>query len=825
MKSHVTVFYLVAITLCLSYSSQAGTYYWIGGSGAFSFVQTNKWSTSSGGSPAGVSPGSGDVAVFDLNSGSGICYLTANTTVDQIQLATGYGGQIQLKAFNLTFNNTAVFIGGTITNETFSGTLTGTNTSSVTFQGTFIDCQVSITSKNILFHGSTFSKDVTLTKTSAATTNDFGNGGNKFDGNLTLINSSNKNIEMANSTLDIFNGITTFTNSGTGTLYLANTALNTQYNGQVRLNNTGGGNIYFGNSTPGTSNAATFGTSGNIVVDTNFSTGELKLRNIKYAPYLLNLTLTSTAYITFTNSTFYQNMNVTAAGIQFYQNNIFGNSSASLNTSTSCYFAKTGTHTDICPGPNHFASGTTSIYNSSTAIWNISTSINGDFYYGNVLFTNGGSGILNPAYVATNTFYKNIATNSSTTPIVFAAGGGTANVVLAGSTNQVIDKVINTKNPVFQKLVLNKTSPGAVTLNTPISIGTQLSFTNGILNADNTNFLTFIDNAVVDPVAQPSNSSHINGPVTKIGDDAFAFPTGKNGFVGVIEMTAPASLSLSYSAEYFHQAQTKGSAKAATLDQVSDCEYWTLTGPSNAVTVTLNWTTASCPQYTINSIAQMKVAGWANASSQWSDLSNSSGAVTGTTTSGKVSTQNPINVGGYAAFTLATYLGNILPITLSSFQAAHTKEGAELRWVCASELNNQGFVIERSEDGIDYDSLGYVEGAGTSVVETSYSFIDEANTNSISYYRLKQIDLDSKISYSSVIRYQQAAETFAPFFPNPVKDGILYSKGTREFILYDLRGTPLLRFAKAKSADLSGLPKGIYIIRDAQNNMEKIEIE
>jgi lysophospholipase L1-like esterase len=95
-----------------------------------------------------------------------------------------------------------------------------------------------------------------------------------------------------------------------------------------------------------------------------------------------------------------------------------------------------------------------------------------------------------------------------------------------------------------------------------------------------------------------------------------------------------------------------------------------------------------------------------------------------------------------------------LPIQLSSFSASSMNEArVQLSWTTVSEVNNYGFSVERrSENETAFHTISnFIPGAGTSLEQHDYSFIDSAIVAGTYYYRLKQIDLDGKYTYSNEI--------------------------------------------------------------------------
>jgi hypothetical protein len=92
-----------------------------------------------------------------------------------------------------------------------------------------------------------------------------------------------------------------------------------------------------------------------------------------------------------------------------------------------------------------------------------------------------------------------------------------------------------------------------------------------------------------------------------------------------------------------------------------------------------------------------------------------------------------------------------LPVELSFFEGEKLADGSLLKWTTLSEVNNDYFEIQRSVDGINFNTIGTVNGQGNTSANTNYEFIDLEITNAIVYYRLKQIDYDGAYSYSHII--------------------------------------------------------------------------
>jgi len=114
---------------------------------------------------------------------------------------------------------------------------------------------------------------------------------------------------------------------------------------------------------------------------------------------------------------------------------------------------------------------------------------------------------------------------------------------------------------------------------------------------------------------------------------------------------------------------------------------------------------------------------------------------------------------------------NPTPVELVSFTANVLNNQIHLNWSTASEINNKGFEVHRSKEGIN-QVIGYVEGKGSSSEVNSYSFTDESELESGRYsYRLKQIDYDGTSEYSDEARVEivEKVKEYALLqnYPNP----------------------------------------------------------
>lgn len=98
--------------------------------------------------------------------------------------------------------------------------------------------------------------------------------------------------------------------------------------------------------------------------------------------------------------------------------------------------------------------------------------------------------------------------------------------------------------------------------------------------------------------------------------------------------------------------------------------------------------------------------------------------------------------------------GITLPVELTMLYGICKNGNVELHWQTASESNNEGFVILRSFDGVNFEEIAEVMGAGTSTGTINYMYVDEEDKTGMVYYKLRQVDFDGKTKESKIVAVQ-----------------------------------------------------------------------
>ncbi|MDU0369196.1 right-handed parallel beta-helix repeat-containing protein [Hymenobacter endophyticus] len=178
-----------------------------------------------------------------------------------------------------------------------------------------------------------------------------------------------------------------------------------------------------------------------------------------------------------------------------------------------------------------------------------------------------------------------------------------------------------------------------------------------------------------------------------------------------------------------------------------------------------------------------------------------------------------------------------LPVVLVSFTAERRAGSAVLRWATATETQNAYFEIQSSSDGHAFQTVGRVQGRGTTTQQTAYSWSESLGRYQVPvvYYRLKQVDANGETTYSSVLTLAvlstPASGLAMQAWPNPTQGEVslqLYcpEAGAVTLLCTDALGhTHLVRrlqLAKGASSvvlpEVSQLPQGLYVLSMQQGS-------
>ncbi|MFH2141610.1 MAG: T9SS type A sorting domain-containing protein [Bacteroidota bacterium] len=208
---------------------------------------------------------------------------------------------------------------------------------------------------------------------------------------------------------------------------------------------------------------------------------------------------------------------------------------------------------------------------------------------------------------------------------------------------------------------------------------------------------------------------------------------------------------------------------------------------------------------------------------------------TANTTANTVSSGNVTPANFFRSWTLVDQ-DSPLPVELLYFTAIINSDKKVLnQWATVSEINNDYFIVERTLDGINYEFVSKVAGAGNSNSTLLYSTIDPTPYQGVSYYRLKQVDNNGLYTYSQLVSINLENIEIIIIYPNPASDYFEYligssQAGTINVTVVNELGQTVIRTEETidkgitkKRMNVSSLSSGIYMLRITTDTMEKTQ--
>jgi hypothetical protein len=780
MKKTNNFYSLLALLLLSSFELNAWTFTWTG-TNSSSWTDAGNWNQSGTNTGANTIPGSADDVVIN-NAFAPAVVISSNVTILNLSQSAGI---FNLSGNDLNIDNNASFTGGTLLNG-------WVNVANITnMQNTRFDA-----------NGGVF-----IINKTGGSNNDLA-GNNTFAGPIAILNSSASRFRLSVTNPDIHSGFIHYEERSSGDLEPAYNGVNIYPSDMGSSGSANTVSIGMGNGTAVLNGYTTlYGDKiyfNRLIVNTNQNFSTLESLTVNSLRILSGIIDVQGNTLTVSNGSIlggsFDDGTIAFTNLDSMQNASFNDFSI---------IKLTGGNDNFEAGGNSY-SGTVTFRNNSDKIFRLSSTI-GDDYNGNIVFLEMGSGNLEPAYSGSSTFGSQINTSGSSNAIEFGAGGGW--VVIDGNYTQSIIGNAGTA-PVINKLRLNTTGSYS-SAGMPLIIGTQIDFLNGVIVSSNTYPVIFNDNSTI--LTAASNQSHVNGPVVKIGNDAFSFPVGNGLISAPISISAPSSSTDQFTAQYFGTVYTSTTVNTS-LDHVSVQEYWILNrtfGFSN-VQVKLSFNTARSGG--VNNLSDLRVARFNGTT--WESTGNAS--TTGNTTVGTVESNSVVS--NFSPFTLgSTSSLNPLPVSLISFNAIKSNDNVLVKWATSNESNNDYFTVEKSYDGKVWTNIGILNGAENSNSVINYELLDINASAGVQYYRLKQTDLTNVNSYSNVISINFANEinNLIKLFPQPVSGVLNITVPNNEsdnasVSVFNAMGKKLMSFENLDGLDFqinfSDLLQGVYYI-------------
>jgi len=393
-------------------------------------------------------------------------------------------------------------------------------------------------------------------------------------------------------------------------------------------------------------------------------------------------------------------------------------------------------------------------------------------------------------------------------------------------------EIAGTTAPRFGILKLDNGAANAINITNSngAEVGLRADFTNGITTTirNNTDIgsLHFLDDAFYTN-DNLGDAQHVNGYVSKTGNDAFIFPVGSGTDLRTLAITAPSSVTDKYAVAWIAgdptttidpsgnpglHPVTAALSPILSVSRIGQWDWIAVNGTGAGLGITVSIPDVS----TFAATANLRLVGWNG--SMWIDLSGGP-AATG-------NTENNTLSGTMAAGITAIGIGSVnfpLPLTLISFNAAKYSRDTRLSWITAREQHSSHFVIEHSIDGRLYDSIGTVAAAGNTSATINYGYTHYSPAAGTHYYRLKIVDTDGRFTYSAVRVLNFGDSVKILVTPNPAAD-IVTITGMETGMQLSLIAADgkLAGSYKAASSTLTipiqQLAAGVYILLVTDNN-------
>ncbi len=169
-----------------------------------------------------------------------------------------------------------------------------------------------------------------------------------------------------------------------------------------------------------------------------------------------------------------------------------------------------------------------------------------------------------------------------------------------------------------------------------------------------------------------------------------------------------------------------------------------------------------------------------------------------------------------------------LPLALQNFSVMLQKEQPKLIWTTSNEVNMKKFVIERSNDGRNFTTIGFV--AAKNEINNQYEFVDEAKLTSTVYYKLKMENADASFKYSNIISISLKDKTTLLVYPNPAANSITIqhqaSTKNKSLRIVNVEGKLMQTIPIASNTthtlmNVQPLPKGLYVVQFIGDNQQE----
>ncbi|OJJ18468.1 hypothetical protein BKI52_22905 [marine bacterium AO1-C] len=353
-------------------------------------------------------------------------------------------------------------------------------------------------------------------------------------------------------------------------------------------------------------------------------------------------------------------------------------------------------------------------------------------------------------------------------------------VTFASTTDVTIGGAATTT---FYDITFNSTATNGITLNAPVNVSNSATFTAGFVNTTTTNLLTINNGATS---TEGNATSYVRGPIRKIGMTSggnFVFPVGKSDKWARLELLDFDATSTTdhFTVEYFDTRPPNSNILQveSPLNDISWQEYWNVDrgntgggGGSVGARVKLYWEDNLFSRIDNPATSDLRVVHYNSGVGKWQDqgqLNLTQASSTGTVTTVSVQTS-------FSPWTFGSLSSTIngLPVTLLNFEGKSGNEQNILQWQTIDESNISHFEVQKSTNGIDFETFTQVQALNRKQELSQYQVVDNTVTQAFTiYYRLKIVEPGQPDVFSKVVALQNPQVSIeALAYPNPFTESI-----------------------------------------------------
>ena len=184
----------------------------------------------------------------------------------------------------------------------------------------------------------------------------------------------------------------------------------------------------------------------------------------------------------------------------------------------------------------------------------------------------------------------------------------------------------------------------------------------------------------------------------------------------------------------------------------------------------------------------------------------------------------PSNINASYANGVVTIVSTI-PVELTKFDVKRTEKSALLTWSTATELDNAAFYIEQSSNGKDFQTIGQIKGNGTTHTIQVYNFEHNTPSVGINYYRLKQMDINGKTTFSPTrsVLFGKASFAIKNTLVQDALDVVSDDENAIQIRLVNLTGQEVFngKVQGSQRINVSHLNTGLYIIQASNGEIRR----